>query len=213
MGRVILLVAAAVLAMPCIFAQGEKAIALPKPQKDMDAPLMEALAQRRSVRSFDGRMITRQELSNLLWAANGVNREDGKRTAPSALNKQDIEIYVCMKEGAYLYDPTGHALVPVTTEDLRPAVAGGQKFVEDAPVAIVLVSNTEKFGNSSAMTLGAMDAGYVSQNICLYCTAGGLATVPRGSMDKEAIIKGLKLGKGETPMINHPVGYEKQPAK
>ena len=122
------------------FVKAGETIKLPPVVKGVPATLMQALEKRQSVREFDKGNIPRRELSNLLWAANGVNREDGKRTAPSALNKQDVDVYVCMENGAYKYDAKGHALVQVTDKDVRPAVAAQQTWAADAPVVIVLVS-------------------------------------------------------------------------
>ena len=192
------------------FVKAGETIKLPPVVKGVPATLMQALEKRQSVREFDKGNIPLRELSNLLWAANGVNREDGKRTAPSALNKQDVDVYVCMENGAYKYDAKGHALVQVTDKDVRPAVAAQQTWVADAPVVIVLVSDLRKLGGEKAREMGAIDAGHVSQNVCLYCAATGLATVPRASMDKRAVATALNLENGQEPMLNLPVGYPKK---
>ena len=102
----------------------DSVIQLTEPDKTLDTSLMQALADRQSRREFFDEQISLEELSSLLWAANGINREDGKRTAPSAVNSQDIDIYVCMAAGAYLYDAKQNQLARITTEDLRPAVCG-----------------------------------------------------------------------------------------
>ncbi|MCD8194321.1 MAG: SagB/ThcOx family dehydrogenase, partial [Tannerellaceae bacterium] len=172
--------------------------------------IMKTLSERRSVRAYAEQELSLQDLSDLLWAANGISQEsDGKRTAPSALNKQDIDVYVVMKEGAYLYDAKAHALNPIAAGDHRVAVAGGQDFVKTAPVSLVLVSDLSRFGDVSDRTrvTGAMDAGYVSQNICLFCAGTGLATVPRGTMDRDALKEILKLTGSQELMLNSPVGY------
>ncbi|MBO8439739.1 MAG: SagB/ThcOx family dehydrogenase [bacterium] len=192
------------------FVKAGETIKLPLVVKGVPATLMQALEKRQSVREFDKGNIPLRELSNLLWAANGVNREDGKRTAPSALNKQDVDVYVCMENGAYKYDAKGHALVQVTDKDVRPAVAAQQTWAADAPVVIVLVSDLRKLGGEKAREMGAIDAGHVSQNVCLYCAATGLATVPRASMDKRAVATALNLENGQEPMLNLPVGYPKK---
>ena len=154
---------------------------------------MQALARRASGRGFSSRPLPDQVLSNLLWAANGINRADsGKRTAPSAMNRQDVKIYVCTKDASYLYDHKAHALVPVSDGDARPA---------DAPVCLILVTDT-------AEPWAAMDAGIVSQNISLFCSGTGLATYPKGSMDKNALQAALKLKAPQTVMLCHPVGYQ-----
>ena len=174
--------------------------------------LMESLQQRHSVRDFSDKAVSDADLSELLWAACGINRPDTKKiTAPSAINAQDILVYVCTKDGAWLYVPDGNSLQKVSDKDLRPAVAGRQEAVAVAPVSLVLVSDRTKFGDRAkgAEVMGAIDAGYVSQNICLACTALGLATVPRMTMDKETLAKELHLDENKTLLVNHPVGYEK----
>lgn len=188
-------------------------IKLTEPDKTLDVSLMQALSDRQSRREYSDKQISLEELSTLLWAANGINREDGKRTAPSAVNSQDIDIYVCMASGAYLYDAQQSQLARVTTEDLRPAVCGQQEV--DAPVFLVLVADLSRYPEGLASqraaveSLGGMDAGYVSGNIGLYCAAAQLATVPRASMDKEALAKALNLTENQIPLLNNPVGYIK----
>lgn len=201
-----LFVAAALSGAMPAFAQQE--IALNKPDMSMSVSLMNALAQRHSEREFADRTLSLQELSNLLWAANGINRPDGKRTAPSALNAQPIDVYVCRADGAYRYDAKGGKLVRVTESDLRPAVAGKQAFVLQAPVSLVLVCDVSRYPGGRGDYAQA-DAAYVSQNICLYCAAAGLACVPRGSMDAEALKKGLGLTDSQTPILNNVVGHRK----
>lgn len=195
-----------------LYAQKANDIPLNKPDKDGGISLMKALAGRHSVREFDSRPLDLQDLSDLLWAANGINRPDGKRTAPSALNKQDIDIYVITKEGAYLYDAQNNSLKAVAAGDFRPAVAGGQDFVKTAPVCLVLVSDLSRFGAVSDQTraMAAMDAGIVCQNINLFCSSAGLVTVPRATMDKAALKTALKLSDHQLPLMNNPVGYPKK---
>ena len=185
---------------------------LPAPTKSAKMTLMESLQQRHSVRDFSDKAVSDADLSELLWAACGINRPDTKKiTAPSAINAQDILVYVCTKDGAWLYVPDGNSLQKVSDKDLRPAVAGRQEAVAVAPVSLVLVSDRTKFGDRAkgAEVMGAIDAGYVSQNICLACTALGLATVPRMTMNKETLAKELHLDENKTLLVNHPVGYEK----
>ena len=147
-------------------------------------------------------------MSDLLWAAVGINRpESGKRTAPTAMNRQEIDVYVCLPEGAYLYDAAAHELKPVAKGDFRPAVAGGQDFVKMAPVCLVIVADVNKFKGEVLMP--AVDAGIVSQNISLFCAATDLVTVPRASMDQVQLKSVLKLREGQQPLMNHPVGYAK----
>ena len=194
-------------------AQEMKTIKLKAPDKQRGVSVMEALAKRQSIREFANKPLSSQDLSDLLWAANGINRpEIGYRTAPSALNSQEIDLYVCMEEGAYLYNAKEHELRPVTNEDLRSVAAAGQDWVTDAPVVLVLVADMARFksgDNAGARMTAACDAGIVSQNIALFCSGCGLATVPRGTMDKARLTEKLKLTSSQLPILNNPVGYAK----
>lgn len=191
----------------------DSVITLLKPDKSLDVSLMQALSDRKSQREFADKPLSLEDLSSLLWAANGINREDGRRTAPSAINAQDIDIYVCLANGAYLYNAKQNQLVRVCTNDLRQAVAGRQPVV--APAFLVLVADLSRYPERMLSqrqlveSFACMDAGYVSQNICLYCSAAKLATVPRASMDKEALTKALNLTDNQFPVLNNPVGYMK----
>lgn len=194
------------------YAQMPETIKLKAPDKDRGVSIMKAFEQRQSDREFSEKKLDLQDLSDLLWAANGINRpESGKRTAPSAMNRQDIDVYVCMAEGAYIYEAAQHQLRLVTTKDLRPAVAAGQDWVKEAPVALVLVSDIAKFGGDARhqMLTGALDAGIVSENIALFCAGMGLATVPRMTMDQNELRKSLQLKDSQYPLLNNPVGYRK----
>lgn len=191
----------------------DKVIKLQKPDLNRTGTVMKALSGRHSTREYAAKALNISDLSDLLWAANGINRkEEGKRTAPSALNKQDVDIYVVLPEGSYLYDAANHQLKLVAEGDYRAAVGGGQDFVKSAPVALVLVSDLSRFGDAKSarnQLMGAMDAGIVSQNISLFCASANLATVPRASMDAGQLRKVLKLKDSQVPMMNHPVGYFK----
>lgn len=200
------------LFITAMHAQDLKKIQLNNPDKNRGSSVMKALSDRRSDRAYADKALSLQDLSDLLWAANGINRPDGKRTAPSALNKQDIDIYVIMKEGAYLYDAKSNSLQPIAKGDHRGAVAGGQDFVKTAPVCLVLVSDLSRFGKITdhVKLMAAVDAGCVSQNINIFCSAVGLATVPRASMDMNALKQILKLTENQLPLMNNPVGYFKK---
>lgn len=183
------------------YAQELESIPLNAPDMNRGTTIMKAFQQRKSDRVYAKKDLSVADLSDLLWAANGINRpESGKRTAPSSMNIQDIEIYVCRADGAYLYNPKKQELTPVNKGDFRSAVGGQQDFVEKAPVSLVLVSS------KGGMT-GAYDAGIVSQNISIFCAGAGLATVPRVSMDQNKLKTALKLTEGQHLMMNHPVGY------
>lgn len=202
---------AAMALLTSLSGQAQEVIKLPAPNKSLTSmSVMEALSKRQSVRSFTNRELTDEQLSLLLWAADGVNREDGRLTAPTAMNRQDIQLFVCRKDGAFLYDAKAHALNRVSNEDLRPAIAGAsQAFVKEAPVCLVIVSDLRKFGNNSNGDFGRIDAGYVSQNIYLATTAMGLGTVARAMMERERVIRGLGLVEQQLLLLNHPVGYVK----
>lgn len=191
----------------------EQVIQLPKPNINRSGQLMKALSERHSVREYASKALSNTDLSDLLWAANGISRPaEGKRTAPSAMNRQDVDIYVVLPQGTYLYDAKGHKLNLISEGDYRSAVAGGQAFVNSAPLSLVLVSDLLKLGdvkNNRTQMTGAMDAGIVSQNISLFCSAARLATVPRATMDTTRLRSALKLKDGQIPMMNHPVGYFK----
>ena len=206
------------LLLLCLFISvatfaADKVIRLPKPNLNRNSEVMEAFANRHSTREYAAKALALTDLSDLLWAANGINRpEEGKRTARSAMNKQDVDVYVVLPEATYLYDAKAHQLNLVAEGDHRGAVAGGQAFVKSAPVSLLLVSDLSRLGdakNTHTQLMGAVDAGIVSQNISIFCSAANLATVPRASMDKEQLKKVLKLKDSQMPMMNHPVGYFK----
>ncbi len=181
---------------------------LPQPDMQLGVTLTEALQKRRSDREYNAdRDITDQQLSQILWAACGVNRPDKKLlTIPTAVNAQDIQVYVCRKDGVALYQPYDNTLKKVSGEDIRPLLAERQQNMKNAPVFLLIVSDQEKFRHN-AEVYGAMDAGYASQDICLMCAALGLKTVPRAMMNKEAVAKALGLGEKQILELNHPIGY------
>lgn len=196
-----------------IFSQDLQDIKLSNPNKSRGSSVMKALSDRHSDREYDIREIALQDLSDLLWAANGINREDGKRTAPSAMNRQEIDVYLINKDGAYLYDATTHTLKGLTAGDFRKAVAASQDFAATAPVCLVLVANLEKLGNptnENTRMMAAMDAGIVCQNINICCAAIGLTTVPRATMNQTELKQALKLSDTQYLMLNNPVGYPKK---
>lgn len=184
-------------------------IQLPEPSKDNNVTLMQALQNRHSARDFADKEISDDVLSTLLWSATGVNRDNGKLTAPSASNAQDIRVYVIRQNGAFLYNPHDNTLQKVSDKDLRASVASRQTAVAAAPLDLVLVSDHSKFGGNSdrASRVGAIDAGYISQNICLACTALGLNTVPRMTMDSDALRQALNLDDSFDFIVNNVIGY------
>jgi SagB-type dehydrogenase family enzyme len=198
------------LAFPLI-AEMPVAVSLPKPETNGGKPLMQTLSERKSEREFASRDLSPQVLSNLLWAAFGVNRPDGRRTAPSAMNRQTVDVYVVKAEGAFLYDAARNQLSPVAATDLRTAT-GTQAYVGQAPLNLVYVSDYSKMGNSpendKAMLAGA-ETGFIGQNVYLYCASEGLATVIRASIDKDALAKALKLKPSQHIVLAQTVGYPK----
>lgn len=185
---------------------------LPAPQPCLnELRVSEALKVRHSERNFDStRPLSEQQMSNLLWATAGINRpESGKRTNPTAINAQEIDVYVFTPEGVSLYEPKSHSLTRIASGDHRGLVAGRQEFVMQAPVVLVLVADLGRFRDQSERTklMAMADAGIASENINLFCAANGLATVPRASMDVEGLKKVLKLTDNQIPTLNNPVGY------
>lgn len=182
---------------------------LPAPQKAGGRPLMEALALRATSRAFDPKELSAQQLSDLLWAAWGVNRPDGKRTAPSAKNCQEIDVYVLLKQGTFRYQAKGHRLEPVAPADLR-AFGGIQAFAKDAPVTLILVADLAKTGTGpleQRREWACLDAGYISQNIYLYCASAGLATGARAYVDKAALGPRLSLRPDQLILLAQSVGF------
>lgn len=171
---------------------------------------MQVLKERQTAREFSGKKLSAQVLSDLLWAAFGINRpESGKRTAPSARNWQEMEIYVIMEDGAYLYDPRVNLLRGVVKGDLRK-LAGTQDFVATAPLNLVYVADTTKMkgvpAEDQSLYAGA-DTGFISQNVYLFCASEGLATVVRGSVDRKALAAALKLPEQKRITLAQTVGY------
>ncbi len=177
-----------------VFSYGGEITKLAPPNMERGDCVMKAFAKRSSTKSFSQRAPSMQDVSDLLFAANGINRpESGKRTAPSALNRQDIKIYVCMPDAAYLYLPKEHALELIAKVDLRQS---------EAPICLVLVSDFND-------RWSGLDAGIVSQNISIFCAGVGLGTYPHTTMDVEGLRAGLKLKGTQTPMICNSVGFPK----
>jgi SagB-type dehydrogenase family enzyme len=194
-------------------ARGEavKTIALPPPRKEGGMPLMEAISKRRSDREFTSAELPLLLLSSLLWAAYGVNRPDGGRTAPSALNAQEVDIYVALPSGAYLYDAATNQLILIASSDLR-RVTGYQDFVDEAPLDLVFVAD---YGRVKLVPVGLREsyasvaAGAISQNVYLFAASNGLATVIRAWIDREAIADALGLSHDQQVLLSQTVGYLK----
>lgn len=207
MKKILFTIAAIALCLCCL-AQDD--IKLPEPEKKGGMTLNEALMSRKTNRTFDSKELSMQEISNLLWAANGINRMDGKRTAPSARNAQEIDVYVAMKTGLYKYEPNDNALRIVSEKDQRHQMSQRPQMIEEAPVALIFYANYDKmknFDDASKEFYGATDAGFVSQNVYLYCAAHNLNTVVMGYIDRDAIRQMIDVD-GKAILVQ-PVGYPK----
>lgn len=201
------------LLMSAAWSVAVEPIVLPEPETDGGKPLMQALSERRTLRSYSPEALPRQTLSNLLWAAFGINRpESGKRTAPSAVNWQEIDIYISLADGLFLYHAGEHALHPVLPEDIR-AATGLQGFVKDAPVNLVFVADYSRMGSASEEDkdfYSAADTGFISQNVYLFCASEGLATVVRGYLDRPALHETMGLRSDQKIILAQSVGYPSQ---
>jgi len=190
---------------------GAQTIQLPAPVKTGGKPLMEALNQRHSTREFDTtRDLSKQMISNLLWAAWGFNREN-KRTAPSSMNKQEIDLYIALKDGIYLYDAKNNTLRLIVSGDYRKD-AGMQPYVATAPVNIIYVCNKSRMNAKNENDLGATytNSGFIAQNVYLFCASENLATVVRGSVNKENLGKIMHLTDDQIIILAQTIGYPKK---
>jgi nitroreductase len=184
---------------------------LPKPEIKGGKPLMIALRDRCSTREFSNNELTPQQISNLLWAANGINRtETVGHTAPSACNRQDIDIYVALKSGTYLYDSKEHRLEKKMDEDIRTGI-GMQPFVKEAPICLVYIADFTKTcgDDSSKIIYSSADAAYISENVYLFCASENLATVVLGMVNRSFLRNKLSLTKEQKVIFAQPVGYKK----
>ncbi len=192
-------------------------IQLPAPAKTGGKPLNEALAARQTIRAFSTEPLTDQELSDLLWAANGYNRPDvKKRTAPTAMNRQEIDLYVCRADGAYLWDSAANVLKQVSDKDLRGftgRMGSPDNFALVAPVAIVYVVDYERQGiqdrPQDAFKYACIDCGFIGQNIYLHAASSGLGTVILGMINPKELSAGLGLSEKRVPLFAQTVGHAK----
>jgi len=202
----------AVLVSKAVLARGETTIVLPPPETHGTASLLQALRSRRSTREFSARPLPPAVLSTLLWSAFGINRPDrGGRTAPSAHDWQEIDVFAVLSDAAYRYDAHGHALRFVAGGDFR-ATTGVQDFVGGAPLNLVYVADFAKMGDASAEErtfYASADAGFVAQNVYLYCAAYGLACVVRGLVDRRKLAPALQLRGDQRIVLAQTVGYAK----
>ncbi len=191
-------------------------IKLPAPQKDLSFPLMKALENRRSKRKWTDSPLSEQELSNLLWAACGINQEEtkkskSKRTAPSATNSQAIKVYVALENGLFLYEEKEHSLVPILVKDIRKYLCN-QKMLQSAPVGLIFVSDYSKmkmyFKSDDQLKwfFSGSEASYISQNVYLYCASARLNTVVIALVNREQLHEMMGLKDHEKVVFTQVVG-------
>ena len=189
-------------------------IQLPLPERKGGKPLMEALNERSSAREFSEKDLSLQQLSDLLWAAWGINREaDGKRTAPSSHNNQEMDVYVTMKSGLYLYDAKGNVLIQIHDRDIR-ALTGTQPFPASAPVNLVYVADLAKRGLQEGQLITDTDllsswanTGFMAQNVYLWCASEGLACVIRAMVLRDKLAQEMELMPLQRIVLAQTVGF------
>ena len=203
-----------------------KVIKLPQPQTEGGKPLMQALKLRQSTRGNFGpeEKLSLQTLSNLLWAADGVNRPGGHRTAPSAVDWQNIQIYVTTADGLFLYDAPQHVLKVISEKDVR-AICGlegsatgpmKQDFAKTAPVSLIYVADMAKTkamkwqGEDVGATWSYAGAGAIAQNVYLFCASEGLACILRAMIDPVQIAKVFGLQPDQKPILTSTIGQFKK---
>jgi SagB-type dehydrogenase family enzyme len=174
-------------------------------------PLMQALKERKSAREYSQKDLSLQTLSDLLWAGFGVSRADGRRTAPSAANVQEIDIYIAKADGLFRYNAQENVLELIVAEDIRE-VTGRQPFVKSAPVNLIYVADMSKKGRFGAQkdSWSAMDTGCIVENVYLFCASEGLSTVARGLFDPEKLSKAMQLRADQNIILTQSIGYPKQ---
>jgi nitroreductase len=207
-----LLSSAVLAASPGRAAENATAMDLPSPRADGGKPLIQALRLRRSTREYAPRPLPKQVLSDLLWSAFGINRPaSGDRTAPYWRHVMVIDVYAAMADGVWLYEPKRHALLPHLRTDIR-AQTGLQDFVGTAPLNLVYVAHGERMQDISAeerRLYASVDAGFIGQNVYLFCASEGLATVFRGAVDYDKLGHTMQLGEGQFVTFAQTVGYSR----
>ena len=211
------IIAASVLAatmtgLSAIAADVPADIELPKPSMTGGMPLLDALSARKTGRAYSDKALDLQTLSDLLWATCGINRPDGRRTAPTARNWLEIDVYVVLPDGAYLYDPAGNRLVGKLGGDHR-AETGLQPIAAKAPLNLVFVAETARMDGADQAAkdfYSATDAAFASQNTYLFCASAGLSTVVRGAIDRAAIVKMLQLPESCKAILAQSIGYPEE---
>lgn len=185
-------------------------VGLPLPTRSGGRPLMEALGARRSSREFSPQPLDLLLLSDLLWAACGINRRDAHRTAPSARNWQEIDIYIALARGLFLFNPHHSHLEWILREDVR-SLTGLQDFVELAPVNLIYVADLARMQGSADRNeqrfYSALDTGFIAQNVYLFCASAGLATVARGLVDRRRLALAMGLRPDQRVILAQTVGF------
>ena len=221
--KVLVFAALALVVSGALLAQDLNPIALPAPQTHGGKPLMQALALRMTSRDFAATELRAQTLSNLLWAAWGINRpKEGLHTAPSAVDWGEIDVYVVMKTGTYIYDAVGNKLKPVVSGDYRE-LTGMQPFVKDAPVNLVYVADDSRAVVPQDWPQAMKDAteevkdglkwadtAVIAENVYLFAASEGLATGIRALVDKPPLAKALKLSESQSIIMAQCVGFPKK---
>jgi SagB-type dehydrogenase family enzyme len=212
---------AILLVIICVFFWGVssgrtqqlKPIPLIKPQMDSGRLLMNVLKERKTSRDFSDKKLPIRVLSNLLWSACGINRPgSGKRTAPTTMNWQEIDVYVATVQGLYVYDAQQHRLDPLLAQDIR-ALTGTQTFVSDAPVNLIYVADLTRMGSTSQESkdfYAAVDTGFIAQNVNLYCASEGLATTVIGIINRDKLSHAMKLRPEQKIILTQAVGYPRR---
>ncbi len=207
-----LLASAALAAAPVVaVAQELRPTELPAPRSSGGMPLTDALKLRRSIREYADRPLSPQVLSDLLWSAFGINRPSGDRTAPYWRHVMVMDIYAALKNGVWRYEPKDHALSAYMTADIR-AATGQQDFVGTAPLNLIYVAHGERMTDvppEERRLYASVDAGFIGQNVYLFCASEGLATVFRGAVDTAKLAETLKLPEGQFVTFAQTVGYPK----
>ena len=194
-----------------ISAVAQDVITLPPPKTEGGMPLMQALSERKSGREFSPQKLPLPVLSNLLWAAWGVNRPDGHRTAPSARNVQEIDVYVAMSDGLFLYEPKPHQLRKILSDDIR-AATGMNDYVKEAALNLVYVADLTRANLKEPDAIefySGADTAFLAQNVYLFCASEKLQVVVRGAIDRPALAKIMKLRPDQKITLAQSVGYPK----
>jgi|WetSurMetagenome_2_1015567.scaffolds.fasta_scaffold74274_2 hypothetical protein len=211
------LILSVILGSALFITSSSQDIPLPAPDRSGGKPLMQALNERQTTRTFTKDSLTRQQLSDLLWAGWGINRADQqKRTAPSAMNKQEIDLYVALPGGLYLYIAESHMLKQINNKDLRK-LTGSQPFVEDAALNIVYVADMGKLGKKegeeikdSELFMSYSNTAFIAQNIYIYCASANLGCVVRGSVPGEELYSEMGLRTNQMITLEQTVGVPKK---